>query len=179
MSGKGTGKLPTVYWDSSVWIAYLQDETTGRKPGELEGAKDMVAQADRGKLVIVTSVIGRIEVLATQLDAEGRDRFRKVFERRAFQEPGVDRRVADVAAGIRESALADGRKIKTPDAIHIATAIVYEIPKVHTLDDKLLAISGTPIVKSVIIEKPQADQNELFRADGQPRDSSLAAEAPE
>ncbi len=62
----------------------------------------------------------------------------------------VDLRVSE----IRSKGLESNHKIKTPDAQHMATAIIYQAEVFHTLDDKLINLSGEPIVDGLVISKP-------------------------
>jgi len=66
-------------------------------------------------------------------------------------------RIADRASVIREK-----HKIKTPDAIHLATAILYDVDEMQTMDgwhedgkrDGLLALSGNVAEYKLLITQP-------------------------
>lgn len=54
--------------------------------------------------------------------------------------------IAQKASRIRSRGEEEGRKIKTPDATIMATAILYEADVLHSLDPRLLNLSGKSIV---------------------------------
>ena len=58
------------------------------------------------------------------------------------------------ASEIRDAAQKEGRKIETPDAQILATAILYKADVLHTLDERLLHLNGSPIVDGLKITKP-------------------------
>jgi hypothetical protein len=66
-------------------------------------------------------------------------------------------RITDRASTIREK-----HKIKTPDAIHLATAILYDVDEMHTMDgwhedgkrDGLLALTGNVAEYKLWITEP-------------------------
>ena len=60
----------------------------------------------------------------------------------------VDIRVAEKAQAIRNRS---SRNLKTPDAVHIATAILSGAKFFHTFDEGLLRLSGTDDVDGLAI----------------------------
>lgn len=74
----------------------------------------------------------------------------------------VDLIVSEKAEEIRSKALSEGRKIKTPDAQHIATAIIHLVNAFHSLDDKLIKLSGSSVVDGLIICKPISKSGQAF-----------------
>jgi len=73
-----------------------------------------------------------------------------LHRRKNVQEVAPHMRITDRASTIREKYNVSTNKIKTPDAIHLATAIIYEADEMQTMDgyhddgtrDGLLALSG-------------------------------------
>ena len=54
-------KLRKIYWDSCIFIAHLSGEK--RNPFEIAGIDDVVTDVDLNKVILVTSVVARVEVL--------------------------------------------------------------------------------------------------------------------
>lgn len=114
--------MASFVYDTSFVIDYFQG---------LQDAVDFYDQCKNNKDGIFFSAITVTEVLSA-------DEIRK----KAMFETGViavDRQVADIAANLRAQERAEGRRLKTPDAIIIATAFLEG----HTLvthDDQMKAI---------------------------------------
>ena len=119
MSGK-----PVYYWDTSVWLAWIKDET--REPGEMEGVAEIAQEVFDGDAVLITSTITRIEILETHLELNQRNKFLETLESSGITDVDLDPFVAEIASEIRDyyvSKRPDGAKMSVPDAIHLATAI--------------------------------------------------------
>src|SRR6266568_1892300 len=116
------------YWDSCSFIAWLTNEK--RAPGDIEGLEDVVKQVEHGKADLFTSEITKSEVLEGRMTPEQRDRFNKLFQRRNVVSVDVSGRVLALSKEIREW----NPKISLPDAIHLATAILYGADEFHTTD---------------------------------------------
>jgi predicted nucleic acid-binding protein len=144
---------PHVYaWDASVLLAWLGEE----EGAPLGGIDSVVEEIDAGDRVatLIVSVVAHTEVLAAKHTEDQIKKFRAFLERSNVLVVDVDLRVSEKAEAIRSKALAEGRKIKTPDAQHLATAILYRADVFHTLDDKLINLSGSAIVDGLTISKP-------------------------
>lgn len=146
------------YWDAAIFIAWLQDEKRPT-PGEREGIAELAQLVDRDQAVLVTSAITRIEVLNSRLATEQQNTLDEVLRRRRnVQVVACDPRVADKSHQIRDHYLQVGRSVKTPDAIHLATAIIYEVDVLYSLDGKLLALDGDVAGHRLRIEAPRGDR---------------------
>lgn len=64
-------------------------------------------------------------------------------------------------ANWRFYATAGGSKLKTPDAIHLVTAILHRADEFHTFDETLTALSGNVAGHRLTICKPIAKNSEL------------------
>ena len=110
------------------------------------------------------------EVLKGKMTDEQRDRFTKLFQRRNVVQVDVTTRVLDLSEKIRNW----NPKISSPDAIHLATAILYEADEFHTTDGggkrkragDLLPLDGNVAGHPLKICKPQAMQYSLLRGVG-------------
>jgi predicted nucleic acid-binding protein len=87
-----------------------------------------------------------------------RERFNALFKTPSFFRADTNQAIWERAAAIREAGVQDGRRIKTPDAVHIATAIEYRVDALHTFDGKLLKLSGKDYVEGLKICTPHAEQ---------------------
>jgi predicted nucleic acid-binding protein len=148
------------YWDSSCFIAWLTAEK--RKPGELEGMEEIVKEVNSGKADLFTSEITKSEVLEGRMTPAQRDMFTKLFQRKNVISVDVSGRVLAIVKEIREW----NYKISVPDAIHLATAILYGADEFHTTDGAgkrkragdLIPLSGNVAGHNLKICAPEADQ---------------------
>ncbi len=141
----------TVYaWDATVLLAWLEEDENA----PLGGIDSVVQEIDGGTATLIVSVVAHTEVLRAKHSEEQMQKFRAFLERSNVLVVNVDLRIAEKAEEIRSKGLEAKRKIKTPDAQHMASAIVYHAEVFHTLDDKLIGLSGTKIVDGLTISKP-------------------------
>jgi predicted nucleic acid-binding protein len=150
--------MPLAYWDTCIFIAWLTGETC-HKPHVIAGMKDMMQSFDSGELHIATSTITCIEILSDDSDDEVRSAFDNLTKRTNFHIVSVDRRVARVASDIRQYYKLDNIVIKTPDAIHLASAINISANSLYTFDGRkrggLLRFSGNVASKYLLkIQEP-------------------------
>lgn len=137
-----------VYWDACVWIALIAREAT-----RFDRCLNIIEQARRGDLEIWTSAFTLAEVfkhkcgggngsLATDSDADFEDYLRHSF----VVEVQVDR---DVGVRARRLLRAHPPLKKPTDAIHLATAVEYDVEEFHTFDEEnLIALNGAVATKS-------------------------------
>jgi predicted nucleic acid-binding protein len=154
-----------IYWDAAVFIAYFTQEKT-RTPEELAGIDQVVESFDEGSCVLVTSMISKVELLATKLGKDNYERLTLLWKRKQFQPVEVTEAIIDIANGIREFYAAKGEKIPaTPDCIHLATAIKSGVSVFQTFDGKrkrgLLQMDGNVAGRTLSIKVPFMPQREL------------------
>ncbi len=137
-------------WDATVLLAWLEEDPS--KP--LGGIESVVQEIDANTATLLVSVVAHTEVLQAKHTEEQMKNFHAFLKRSNVLVLDVDLRVSEKAQEIRSRGLATGRKIKTPDAQHLATAIIYHAQVFHTLDDKLINLSRCPIVDNLPISKP-------------------------
>jgi len=93
--------------------------------------------------------------------------FRKLFQRKNFQEKPVNQYIATLAHDIRNFYQRTNNKIRTPDAIHLATAIYYNAEKFYTFDGAggggLLRFDGNVAGYELAISKLQIEPFGLKR----------------
>ena len=184
-----TGK-PIIYWDACVLLAWLRNETRA-VPSEMEGVARVVAAWDDDDLKLLTSVITQLEVLPNTLTDEQRQRFDTTLARpEKFFHADVTGPIIKLARSIRNVTDINNETIGTPDAIHLATAIVNGATEFHTFDGagkkkkrKLIPLSGLPLVEGLVIRVPDfvvvakkapakdktlEGQSSLFEKEGEP-----------
>jgi len=124
------------YWDSCIFLALLQNEE--HRPGELEYLQDQAQKFDMGVVGIVTSSIAMVEVYEARLSSEQAVRIKSMYSRSNFQFIDASLNVCMLASEIRSfyklnTVNTNGVELypSTPDAIHVASAIVAQkgLPK--------------------------------------------------
>lgn len=154
-----------IYWDSAVFIAYFTQEKT-RTPEELAGIDQVVDAFDKGKCVLVTSMITKAELLPAKLGAENYARLSELWQRKQFQAVEVTEAIIDLANEIREFYAAKGEKVPaTPDSIQLATAIKMGVDIFQTFDGRrkrgLLQMDGNVAGHHLSIKVPFVAQTNL------------------
>jgi hypothetical protein len=120
---------PIIYWDTCVFIAWLKNEIHVWGPIVMGGIDDVFQMVGRNEAYLVTSAITRSEIFLSTLTLEQKQKFADILRRK-----NVDERAADFKVTDRASELRFGFSIKTPDAIHLATATIAGADELQTLD---------------------------------------------
>lgn len=150
---------PRYYWDACIFIAWITDEKVPpRQPGEMEGLAEIVDEIDRGQSTLVTSAITLTEVLESTLTAEQRHQFELAMKRPTTVVMNVDMRVGQLSSDIRDYYRQRGLSVKTPDAIHLASAILARVDALHTFDPDLLRFDGNVAGRAIAVRKPMGTQ---------------------
>lgn len=101
---------------------------------------------------MVVSTLLYVEVLEKDMSEGAMEQFKKFIQNRAMVSiVAVDIRVARKAQMIRDTVRKKGESVSTPDAVHIATAIVSEAQFFHTFDDRLRRLNGKSEVDGLAI----------------------------
>jgi predicted nucleic acid-binding protein len=158
------GADPVYYWDTCLFLAWIKDEQ--RPSGEMDGVREIIDRSKRRQVKIVTSVLTSVEVLQSRLPVGMANLFSGLTKR--ITRLGMDTKVASLAHDIRDyytvrATEFGGKTLSTPDAIHLATAIIYRVDEFHTFDNEssskslgLLPLSGNVGGHGLTICKPQA-----------------------
>ena len=152
------------HWDSCIYLAWLMRETCHGEDCS-EGIRESLKNNNLGRNTIITSTLVFTEVLAAKMQADDEVLFRRSFSKKTHIAYDVDVAIALKAREFREKLASDlsGKKISTPDAIHLATAAIYKVTEFWTLDSKLLCLNGDQRIDGLIIQKPHGSgQRELF-----------------
>jgi len=125
--------------ERSVWPASI-----------MVGLEDVVGEVETDVALLITSGVTRAEVFTGKLTDIQREKFSNLMRRRGVQEITPIPSIMDRASAIREYHNARKKTVHTPDAIHLATAVIYRADEFQTMDGLqanggkrgLLALSG-------------------------------------
>jgi len=133
-----------IYWDSCAWIGLVNAE-----PEKIHDVQAVYTQARRGLIELWTSTVAIVEVnrlasemqMAKPIPPESLEKLDGLLFQPFVKLINLDQIVAKRARKIiRET---PGLK-KKPDAIHLASAVVWNIPLFHTYDrNDLLHLNGS------------------------------------
>lgn len=142
-------------WDTSVFLGWINREAAAPQ-ADIEAVLTEI-YAKRGTLIV--SVVTYTEILSAKHTAKQQQIWDAFLKRSNVLRVDVTFPIAQKAEEVRSRALSLGpkserRKIRTPDAQIIATAIVHQADVFHSLEPKHIALSGSPIVDGLTITKP-------------------------
>lgn len=146
------GSGPIYYWDTCMFLAWLKNEA--RQPGEMDGVREIIERSHRRDCKLMTSVLTTVEVLQAKIPA-GVDTLLTGLMKRMLR-VGIDTKVAQLAHDIRNQYAKEDRSLKTPDALHLASAILHRADEFHTFDQQLIDMSGNVAGHRLVICKPIA-----------------------
>lgn len=136
-------KTPSrVYWDACAWIAYIQKEMPG--PGKrfteprYEMCRDTLKRAEAGEIEIATSAFTLAEVCKPSDPMSGGNKLAAYFDQPYVLLIPVDKRIGQQAQSLQ---LAGIGGLKPPDAVHLASALVWSVPVFHTFDGPLRGLN--------------------------------------
>ncbi len=164
-----SGKQPLYYWDTCLFLAWIKDEQ--RKVDEMAGVREVIARSKRREVLIMTSVLTVTEILQSKVPVGLGSLLFDLMRR--VERKSIDVKIAKLAHDLRDfyAGRADqfgGKTLSTPDALHLATAILYRADEFHTFDDGskgkslgLLSLSGQVGGHKLIVCKPQPTSPEL------------------
>lgn len=146
-----------------------------KNAAQTAGLQVVKAEVEKGDTGLIACTLARTEVFAKGATDEQRQTYQAFFRRENAQEIAVSGAIADKAAEIRrKTAEVDSngkivRMMKTPDAIHLAVAIIYGA-EFQTWDGSgdpprdfsLLQFNGSDKVDRLKITEPKADMGPLF-----------------
>ncbi|GJE70170.1 hypothetical protein CHKEEEPN_1704 [Methylorubrum podarium] len=131
------------YWDACMFYEWLGAEPVS--PTKKEAVADLLEENQKRSNVIVTSVITHLEVLPKKLnDKHFHDdsMYLRLFDGIHFIEQQISQNILLRAREIRDyyyrpadPAGAGGKMMDSGDAIHLATASIFECSEFHTRDD--------------------------------------------
>lgn len=166
-------RAPLIYWDSSVFLAWLKPEAARRKQ-----CRDVLDEAEAGRLKIVASAITLTEVIKLKgypaLKKENEAKIAKFFMQPYLIIHQVNRRIGEDARQL----IWKHPKLHPKDSIHLATAEYAKVLEVHTFDGgHMLPLNGLIGNPPLRICEPQVDQSKLpFAEPSEPEDEGIKDE---
>lgn len=131
-----TTKPVAVYWDSCVYIDYIQ-----REEAHYQELREIMSEARSGRIIFVASTLVIAEVVKLRQSTEPLQQqaelIRDAFENDYIQVVSVTRDIAAEAAQ-----LCRDFSIRPPDAIHLTTALHRQCRCFQTCDAHLLELDG-------------------------------------
>lgn len=135
-----------ICWDSCAWIALIQkekiiDARTGAVEDRYAACRAIIDLTERTrKIELVVSALALAEVCKHPgVSSTPDDKIQEYFEHEYILTIPVDVLVGTTA---RRLMLAGHARLKPPDAVHLATAIVANVDELHTFDGPLLDLDG-------------------------------------
>jgi predicted nucleic acid-binding protein len=129
-----------IYWDACAWIAFINREMPSASNAILrprfELCRETLKSAESGDVEIVTSAFTLAEVCKRGPDATNPgSNLAAFFDQKYILLVPVDKQISLRAQNLQ---LAGIGGLKPPDAVHLASALVWSIPVFHTFDRRLL-----------------------------------------
>lgn len=137
---------PLICWDSDILIHWISYDGTGYSD-EMQPIKSVVDYVKNNSCKLAVSTLVYAEVLEGKMTKEEMERFRNFMRNKTM----IQSRVVDIPVAEKAGEIRSRSNIKTPDAIHIATAIVIGAESFHTFDDRLLRLNGKEEVNGLSI----------------------------
>ncbi len=140
-------KKEIICWDSSVLISHLGGDR-GKNPESKGIISPVVSAIQNGSHKLLVSALLYTEILECKMPDRAiikLDQFLQNKSRVTVMAVGI--KVAKKARSIRDKM----PSIRTPDAIHLATAIVGKANVFHTFDKGLLRLNGQSVVERLAI----------------------------
>ncbi len=140
-------KEKIICWDSSVLISHL-DGDRGKNPGRKGIISPVVSAIENGSYKLLVSTLLYTEILACKMPDGAIIKLDQFLQNKSLVTVmAVGIKVAKKARSIRNKM----PSIRTPDAIHLATAIIGKANVFHTFDGGLLRLSGKSVVEGLAI----------------------------
>lgn len=147
-----------LYWDSGCFIALFNQQTTTPRP-QLDALQATFEEMLGGRLRIITSDMYRVEVFGP--DRPQAATVAEQFEACPHFEIVPLRTLAyDIAGEMRQrcEAAKPVRKLKTPDALHVASGTIARAQEIWTTDEKLVRYYEAGLLTSVKVCLPYLRQ---------------------
>lgn len=168
-------KIIKIYWDACVFISYIKKEERSNK-FESYGVQDLAGRILNGELLLMTSSLTYAEVLIGADDDGARNKFADLFSKSNVMPPiPTDDKIWMLTNQLRNYYRKLGDDYPTlslPDAVHIATALIYKAEILYTFDEKCIKNKRRGITSlngnildgkyDLKIEKPYKEEYRLF-----------------
>jgi len=146
------------YWDTTCFLGWLNNEEE-----KVTACQGIIDDAESGNIKIVTSAFTIAEVVYLKkhpkITREKSKRIIDFFKNEYIVVVNVDRFIAESAREL----LWNYENLKSPDAIHVATAVYAETPFLDTFDEGLEKLNNEIGSPPIHIGKPNYPyQEKLF-----------------
>lgn len=148
-----------VVLETTAWVALLDDEE-----GRAEHVERLLLKAAAGEAQIYTSAITTTEITKgpkaddPPLTDEQAATFASFLEREYVTQVSVDPIVAEKGKQLRRA----DHGLRTPDAIHVATAVVIGAGVLYTYDKRQLRLDGHELLDGLRIMEPPTEHQADF-----------------
>ena len=163
-------KTKIYYWDACIYLAWIKNEEAIYGKDRMEAIQKILKDNFERNAVIITSTLTIVEVLSADLTSEQEELFHKSFRPSDHIRYDLDPPIALKARDFRKRCLDDksGKTLATPDAIHLATAVICGADEFLTFDkggkDKkslgLLGLNKDPRIDELLIKEPELPPGE-------------------
>lgn len=131
-------KSRVICWDTSVMIDYIRGNKS-RNPDRLPQIEAVMNSVECGNYKIIVSSLLYVEILGRKNHPRVMETFNQLMKKiNLIRDIGVSTNIAKRAQIIRNRF----SQLETPDAIHIATAVISQAIVFHTYDEYLLRLNG-------------------------------------
>jgi len=156
------------YWDSSVFIAWLAEETVD---GRVDKCRPVIKAAEAGQVIIVTSSLTLVEVIRLKgkpaFDPAKEDMIQRFFMQEYIVVRQLDRHLGEVARSLIWK-----HGFWPKDSVHVATALEARADQLDTFDDELcrksrmigeppLVIAAPDLPEQLEFDEQDEDDQEL------------------
>lgn len=131
-------EIPKYYFDTNIFLDWLNRNQSRPDSNAVFGLMQNVLQ---NQVNLVTSQITRLEILECKTDSTAYKTWIRLQGRRNVAVQAATSKIMDITLEIRdyyqsqkESGAISKRTISVPDAIHVATAIYYNVDEMFTFD---------------------------------------------
>jgi predicted nucleic acid-binding protein len=114
-----------------------------------------------GATRIVTSDLFRTEVFPNLDDARFSELYNNLIACDDFVVVGIHTAAYELAGKLRQRCKSVKRRLETPDALHIASAILARVDEFWTTEEKLVKCSNAGVITEVPIRYPYSTQFRL------------------
>lgn len=136
---------PIFYWDACIFLEHLREENVAAT--KRAAIRRLLSENKEHKNRIITSTITHVEVLPKKVtikDSQKEVEYWSYYDGRWFIDLEITRPIVNLARDLKDYYFVDGDRTKgighkmlsTGDALHLATAIVYNVEEFHTRDGR-------------------------------------------
>ena len=172
-----------VYFDACIYLAYYRQEILSYGKPRIQAIQSMLEENKRGGAKIITSSLTICEVLdrlkQSDLTAEIDDfknRFKFGMQKLIDVEPLISEKAANYRHHYRNNPITMPNRpekpfvnLTTPDAIHLATAVIYECDEFWTLDGLNLSADKHQSIKPLWLNNKVAGDSLIITPPSMPQ----------